>query len=377
MSGLRVGVCGAGPGGLAAAIALRQSGHEVTVYEQAPEFGRVGADVNLTPNAVHALDGLGVGDYLRDVSARPTFRISRTWDTGEETSRLPMGDTAEQNYGAPQLTIHRADLLAALLDQLPADVVEFGRRATGADTSGERPVIDFADADSVDVDVVIAADGIHSAVRESQFGPDAPQYTGLVSWRSVIDAASVDVDNLDAFTKWWGPTTDQQVVVFPLSHGRETFIFATTRDDDWSDESWTAPGDVGELIDAHQGWHSDVLTLLEACGSTLKSALHIREPMEQWSKGAVTLLGDAAHPMVPFMAQGACMAIEDAVVLSRTLDGVGAGADVPEALGVYEATRIERTARIQRESSNNEWMKGQGNADWLYGYDAWNTPLVT
>jgi salicylate hydroxylase len=375
MTGVQIGVCGGGPGGLAAAIALRKVGHEVTVFERAAAFGRIGADVNLTPNAVHALDGLGVGEYLRNVSARPTFRISRTWDTGEETSRLPMGDTAEKKYGAPQLTIHRADLLSALAEQLPADVIQFGRQATGVDATGDRPVIEFADGSRMEMDVVIAADGIHSGVRESQFGVDVPEYTGLVSYRSVIETSTVDVPNLDAFTKWWGPTGDQQIVVFPLTHGREMFIFATARDDDWSNESWTTPGDIDELRAAHAGWHPDVTALLDACDSTMKSALHIREPMPQWSKGAVTLLGDAAHPMVPFMAQGCCMAVEDAVVLSRALDGVESAAQVSEALSFYEAIRKDRTARIQRESSNNEWMKGQANADWLYAYDAWTTPI--
>ncbi len=306
------------------------------------------------------MDELGVGDHLRNVSARPTFRISRTWDTGEETSRLPMADTAEKKYGAPQLTIHRADLLAALVEQLPPDVIRFAHQTTGVDTAGDRPVIEFADVDPVEVDVVVAADGIHSAVRESQFGVDAPQYTGLVSYRSVIETSAVDVANLDAFTKWWGPTGDQQIVVFPLTHGREMFIFATTRDDDWADESWTTPGDIDELRDAHEGWHPDVTALLAACDSTLKSALHIREPTPQWSKGTVTLLGDAAHPMVPFMAQGCCMAVEDAVVLSRALDGVESVDEVPGALHTYESTRKDRTARIQRVVLQQRMDEGPG-----------------
>lgn len=378
MNGLEVAICGGGPGGLAAALALQDSGHRVTVFERAAQFLRVGADVNLTPNAVHALDGLGLGDALRAVAARPTFRISRTWDTGEETSRLPMSDAAEEHYGAPQLTIHRADLLKAMEQRIPDTSIALGHQATGVTHNIEsgRPIVQFANGVEFEADVVIAADGIHSAIRTSTFGPDAPVFTGLVSFRSVIETASADVDDLDAFTKWWGPTGDQQIVVFPLSHGTETFVFATAREDAWTEESWTTPGDVEELRRMHADWHPEVRALLAACDSTMKSALHIREPMERWSTDSVTLLGDAAHPMVPFMAQGCCMAVEDAVVLGRCLAEIQDRDDIGPALGRYEQARLGRTAKIQRESSINEWMKGQGNADWLYGYDAWNVPLA-
>lgn len=377
MSGLTVAICGGGPGGLAAALALRAAGHEVMVFERASQFLRIGADVNLTPNAVHALDGLGLGDALRAAAARPTFRISRTWDTGEETSRLPMSDAAEEQYGAPQLTIHRADLLKAMEAQIPATSIALGHQATGVTTNADsgRPTVHFANGVEFEADVVVAADGIHSAIRTSIFGPDAPVFTGLVSFRSAIETSSVDVDELDAFTKWWGPTGDQQIVVFPLSHGTETFVFATARQDTWTEESWTSPGDVEELRHMHADWHPDVRELLAACDSTMKSALHIREPMEHWSTDSVTLLGDAAHPMVPFMAQGACMAVEDAVVLGRCLAEIEDRDRIGPALVRYEHARLERTAKIQRESSVNEWMKGQGDADWLYGYDAWNVPL--
>lgn len=376
VSGLTIAICGGGPGGLAAAIGLQAAGHDVTVFERAAQFLRVGADVNLTPNAVHALDGLGLGTSLRAVAARPTFRISRVWDTGEETSRLPMSDAAEERYGAPQLTIHRADLLKAMEQRIVETSIALAHQASGVtvDEAG-RPRVLFTNGREFDADVVIAADGIHSAIRTSTFGPDAPVFTGLVSFRSVIETSSVDVDDLDAFTKWWGPTGDQQVVVFPLSHGRETFVFATAREDDWTHESWTTPGNVDELRTAHANWHPDVRALLGACESTMKSALHIREPMEHWSTKSVTLLGDAAHPMVPFMAQGCCMAVEDAVVLARCLSDIEDCEAVGPALAQYEQARIHRTAKIQRESSINEWMKGQGNADWLYGYDAWNVVL--
>lgn len=361
-------------GGLCAAIALREAGHDAIVFEQARQFLRIGADVNLTPNAVRALDRLGVGEVLRQTAARPTHRLSRTWDSGEITSRLPMSDAAEERYGAPQLTIHRGDLLRALEARLPESAIRLGSRVVGVET-GERPSVRFEDGGSESLDVVIGADGIHSAVRRSLFGDDSPEFTGLVSYRAVVPRAAVpEVENLDAFTKWWGATADSQVVVFPLTRGEEVFIFATTPQDDWREESWTLPGDVEELREVYRDFHPDVRALLAACESVTKSALYVREPMAQWSRDRVTILGDAAHPMVPFMAQGACMAIEDAVVLSRCLAEAGP-ADVPAALTRYENARKERTAKVQRGSRANDWLKGEGNADWVYGYDAWGVSL--
>ena len=373
---LKIALCGGGVGGLAAAIALRKMGHDVAVFEQARQFARVGADVNLTPNAVHALDGLGASEALRANAARPTHRISRTWDTGEETSRLPMSSAAEERYGAPQLTVHRADLLSALEALLPQGVVRFGAgvKAVGQDADGAW--VTLTDGSQQRFDVVIGADGIHSPVRVALFGPDAPRFTGLVSWRAVFPRERAgDLPDLDAFTKWWGPTPDRQIVTFPLTHGKEIFVFATHRQEGWAEEGWTLPGDLGELRALYADFHPQARALLDACDSVTRSALHVRDSMPHWSLGRITLLGDAAHPMVPFMAQGACMAIEDAVVLARALDGADA-ASVPEALRRYEAARIPRTAEIQRSSLANDWLKTQGNADWVYGYHAWTVALA-
>ncbi|UYG07839.1 FAD-dependent monooxygenase [Halomonas sp. M4R1S46] len=375
MTSLKIGICGGGVGGLCAALALRQLGHEAIVFERTRQFLRIGADVNLTPNAVRALDRLGVGEVLRETAARPTHRISRTWDTGEETSRLPMSEAAEQRYGAPQLTIHRGDLLQALEKALPDEALHLGKQAERIE-QGEPMRIHFADGSHADVDLVIGGDGIHSAVRRELFGEDQPEFTGLVSYRSVVPRSAVpEVENLDAFTKWWGPSADVQVVVFPLTRGEEVFIFATTPQDDWREESWTLPGDVEELRRVYRDFHPDVRALLAACDGVTKSALYVREPMERWSVGHATLLGDAAHPMVPFMAQGACMAIEDAVVLSRCLEGVDRDG-LAAALERYESARKERTAKVQRGSRANDWLKGEGNADWVYGYDAWGVELA-
>lgn len=376
MARLSIGICGGGVGGLAAAIGLVEAGHDVRVFEKAASFNRVGADVNLTPNAVSALDRLGVGDMLRDMAARPTFRISRDGQTGEETSRLPMSSAAEEKYGAPQLTIHRADLLAALSSPLNDRVIEFSREITGLSHLATGCSIHFADASAAEVDLVVGADGIHSAVRSALWGADAPKYTGMVSYRGVFkrERAS-DLPDLDAFTKWWGEIPEKQIVTFPLTKGEEIFVFATLPQEEWSEEGWTLPGDVSDLRQAYTNFHPDARRLLDELEDVTRSALHIREPMPNWASGCATLLGDAAHPMVPFMAQGACMAIEDAVVLARVLAGVDRDG-LKEALWRYEAERKPRTARIQESSLANEWLKKGSNADWVYGYNAWTTQLA-
>lgn len=377
MSSLKIGIAGGGVGGLAAAIALRKLGHDVTVFEQAKGFSRVGADINLTPNVVRAIDGLGAGPAIRERGARPTFRISRDWDTGKETSRLGMSDIAEQQYGAPQVTIHRADIISALAENFPLENIQFDKRIETLSQSDAGVTVTFQDGSEATFDVVVGADGIHSRVRTALFGEESPRFTGVVSFRSVVPTERVkNVPEIEAFTKWWGPNPQSQIVTFPLNQGQETFIFATTGQESWTEESWTSPGDVNELRGFYKDFHADARALLDACDTTLKSALYEREPLPQWSQGTVTLLGDACHPMLPFMAQGAGMAIEDAVVLGRALAGVGTRAQAVEALRRYEKTRQERTAKIQIGSRGNQWMKGQGNADWVYGYDAWNEPLA-
>lgn len=375
MKNRRIAIVGGGIGGLTAALALLKLGHQVRVYEQASRFGRVGADINLTPNAVRALDGLGdtIGQRLRDAAARPTFRISRDWDTGAETSRLPMGDTAEELYGAPQLTLHRADVLTALEDSLPEGTIELRARVTGIDSADGPVTVQFADGSSQEFDLVIGADGIHSTVRRAILGEDSPDFTGVVSYRAVVPSERLaGLPDHGAFTKWWGPDAATQIVTFPLTAGKETFVFATSAQDTWHEESWTSPGDVAELRHTYRHFHPDARALLDACEEVMKSALYVRDPLPAWSAGPVSLLGDACHPMMPFMAQGAGMAIEDAVVLARSLDTHPEQAD---ALRAYEAARIPRTSKIQLQSRSNEWLKNSGTGDWVYGYDAWSADV--
>jgi salicylate hydroxylase len=379
MTSLKIGIVGAGIGGLALANALHRSGHDVRVFEQSRQFLRVGADINLTPNAVRALDGLGPGiaAAVRASAARPTHRISRTWDSGEETSRLAMGDEAERKYGAPQLTIHRADLLAALADAFPAERVAFGKRAQTITERADGVSITFTDgSEASDLDVLVGADGIHSVVRTAMFGAESPRFTGVVAFRAVVPTERVaQVPNIAAFTKWWGPTPESQIVTFPLNQGRDTFVFATTAQASWHEESWTTEGSVQELRGFYADFHADARALLDACDSVLKTALYERDPLPRWSSPHMTLVGDACHPMMPFMAQGAGMAIEDAVVLARQLAAVSSTDQVGAALAAYQDLRLDRCSRIQIGSRGNNWLRDGGNADWVYGYDAWRAPL--
>jgi salicylate hydroxylase len=372
---MKIGINGGGIGGLCAAIALRKAGHTVTVFEQAERFGRVGADINLTPNAVRALDGLGVGAQLRGTAARPTARISRMWDTGAETSRLAMSDEAERQYGAPQLTMHRADVMSALEAALLPGELNLGKRAVSFAQDESSARITLADGTEHVFDIVIGADGIHSGVRKFLFGEEHPTFTGIVSYRAVVPADRLSLPDLSAFVKWWGPTPDLQIVTFPLNRGKDIFIFATTAQSDWKQESWTMPGDPDALRCAYAAFHPEARALLNACDEVLASALYIRDPLPCWTKGRVAIMGDASHPMMPFMAQGAGMAIEDAVVLARTLESC-TPASATEALTRFALTRQERTAKIQIGSRGNEWLKAGGNADWVYAYNAWQTPLV-
>ena len=312
-----IGINGAGIGGLAAAIGLLRAGFRVRVYEQAAQFARVGADINLTPNAVRALDGLGVGDALRQSAAQPSHRISRTWDSGEETSRLEMARTAQTKYGAPQLTMHRADLLQALEQAVPATSIALGKKLVSFEAPGNAqpgPIrLAFADGTHDDVDVLIGADGIHSVVRTGLFGPESPEFTGVVAYRAVVPADKLDgVPNLGAFTKWWGPNPSSQIVTFPLNLGRDIFVFATTPQDSWTLESWTAPGDVHELRAMYADYHPEARALLAASGADVAFISEV---------GAVCARSVTAMVARSGVAAGRCEPSDDAVHGTRRRHG--------------------------------------------------------
>ena len=368
----KVAVIGAGIGGLAAANALARIGVAVDVFEQAPQFQRVGTAINLTPNAVKVVDGLGLGERIRETSCRPTHRVSRIWDSGAETSRLEMSRAAERRYGAPQLTMHRADLLAALEAALPSGSIHLGKRLVRLAQDPEGVSLAFEDGTSTRAAAVIGADGIHSSVRELVFGAEAPRFAGMVGYRSLVPARLVASYDAEAFIKWWGPTQQSMLITFLINRGEDLYIFATREEESWRQESWSSQGEAAELRAAYSSFHREAREVLDQCQEVLKTALYERDPLPHWTKGRVTLLGDACHPMMPFMAQGAAMGLEDAAMLARC---VAAESDIAAALDRYEKARIERAGTMQLVSRENEFLRTGIDADWVYGYDVWAAPL--
>lgn len=370
---LSVAIVGAGMGGLAVAATLRQIGLDVRVYEQASRFGRIGAGIQMMPNSMKVLRQIGIEARLRETSFAPYSHLNRVWDTGEVTRELPM---PESLYGAPYLCMHRATLHEALASVVPADTIHLGKKLVGLDQRNGQVTLAFEDGSRATADAVIGADGVHSIVRDIIVGPDAPIHRGRIAYRAVFPANLMDRDIGRSRTKWWG--IDRHIVIYYTTKEKSEVYFVTSVPEpaEWlTEESWSAKGDVKELRAAYEGFHADVRAVLEACPDCHKWAILEREPLPRWSDGRVVLLGDSAHPMTPYMAQGAATSIEDAAVLARCLAEVE-GDDVEGAFKRYEAHRKPRTSRIQAISSANTWMKeGAGDTSWLYGYDAWNAPL--
>jgi 2-polyprenyl-6-methoxyphenol hydroxylase-like FAD-dependent oxidoreductase len=370
-----VAIVGAGMGGLAAAATLRQAGFDVRVYEQAQAFARVGAGVQMMPNSMKVLRGIGVETPLRRVAFQPYSHLNREGDTGRVLRELPM---PEDLFGAPYLCMHRADLHEALLGAVPMEIIRLNKKLVGLDQRAGGVELRFADGTRARADAVVGADGVHSVVRDIIIGPDMPIHRGRIAYRSVFSSALLNgFDIGPSRTKWWGP--DRHIVIYYTNAARSELYFVTSVPEpaEWmTRESWSAKGDTRELRKAYEGFHHDVRVVLDACQDCHKWAILERDPLPRWSDGRVALLGDACHPMTPYMAQGAATAIEDAAVLARCLKEVE-GQDIEGAFARYEAHRKPRTSRIQAISSANTWMKG-GDDDtrWLYGYDAWKVPLT-
>ncbi len=371
---LSIAIVGAGIGGLAAGIALRRDGHKVTIYEQASAFSRVGAGIQQGPNSIKVLRAYGLEERLRERAFRPCSSLNRQWDTAEITWERELGDIAEERYGAPYFYMHRGDLHAALADAFSPERVRRSHRLESLETEASRPVLRFDNGEQVSADLVIGADGIHSLVREHLFGEEAVRFTGRVAYRTTFPAQRLGDLEMDGSAKWWGP--DRHIVIYYVNPRRDEVYFVTsTPEPDFEVESWSQTGDLAVLREAYKDFHPRVRAVLDACPRVHKWALVEREPMARWSKGCVTLLGDACHPMTPYMAQGAATAIEDGAIISRCLQAVSA-ADVPRALERYEETRKDRTARIQLISRLNDMEKIKAETYRVYSYDAWNAPLA-
>lgn len=371
--GAKIAVIGAGLGGLAAALALREAGIDAEVFEQAPAIAPVGAGIQLTPNASKAIRGFGILDAIQRRSYAPVVGYNRDWDSGTVTNLLPMGREIEETYGAPDLAMHRAVLHFALLDRIPAETIRLGKRLVGLDRADGAFRLRFADRSDAHVDAVIGADGIHSVVRETLFGAEQPCFNGRVAYRTTFATDRLPDVEFDGRVKWWGP--DRHIVSYLLTPAEdEIYYIAVTTEPDFRLESWSAMGDLEDLLEAFSGFHPRILGVLAAAEQVRKWALVDRDPMPSWGDGRIVLLGDACHPMPPYIAQGAAAAIEDAVVLSRCLEGVERDG-IAEAFRLYERLRAPRTARMQITAREATWMRFKTDAEWVYGYDAWTTPL--
>lgn len=365
-------IIGAGMGGLTLAAALHQRGIEAQVYEQARRFVRLGAGIQMSPNAMRVLRGIGLEPRIRGTAFQPRSWTNREWDSGQLTNELPLGADAEAKYGAPYLLMHRGDLHEALVSRVPKDRIALDKKLVDLDWRSGGVTLRFADGTTARADAVIAADGIHSRVRELWLGAEKANFTGRVAYRTTFPAALLKDFAIDQCCKWWGP--DRHIVIYYVTSSRDEVYFVTSvPESEFTVESWSATGDLAKLRAAFAGFHEQVRRVVNACPRVHKWAIVDRDPLPCWGDGAMVLLGDAAHPMTQYMAQGAATAMEDAVVLSRCIDA--SPGDLPAAFAHFAAARRDRTARIQGTSQQNTFMRQPTNPDWVYGYDAWTAPL--
>lgn len=379
-TGLRVAIVGGGIGGMTAAIALRRRGIDVTVYEQAPELGEVGAGVLMTPNGTRALGELGLADEVLEAGG----------PVGEGSSYYRMDGT----YIAPILTtdssgwngvrgMHRADLLAILSDALPPESIQTGHTCVGFEQEESGARLTFEHGATVEADAVIAADGIHSVLQTYVTEPSEPVHSGSMAYRGLLPAERLPEWPKGISQLWMGE--GKHFLVYPVRRGEMINYVGFVPTAQETRESWSAPGDPVQLAKAFQGWDPAVEKLLSKVESTFWWGLYDREPLSEWTKGRLTLLGDAAHPMLPHLGQGANQAIEDGVALAEVLAGADAST-VPEALRTYEELRRTRTTQVQLGARANGLRYDSAYDDldqrdaeiadsakfrlWLYDHDA-------
>jgi salicylate hydroxylase len=384
---LRIAVVGAGIGGLTAAVTLRQAGFDVDVYEQAPQLTEVGGGINMGPNAARVLYGLGLGKALDREAVRPASTHQRRWQDGRTLQRAPLNPRCEELYGAPHLTVHRADLLSIIAGGVPAERVHLGHRLVGLADKDDAVEAWFEHGARVTADVLVGADGIHSTVRAILLGEEAPRFAGCVAYRGLVPAERIaDLGVEVGSQSWLGP--GGHFVHYFVSRGRLLNFVGWTEHDTWNREDWTDRATVARALAAFEGWHPQVRRIIAAAETCFVWALFDRDPLPRWSIGRTTLLGDACHPMYPFMGQGAAQAIEDGATLAACLV---AGADHPiGALQRYETLRRPRVSRLQDMSRANrtrfhlpdgpaqrardaEWARAGDRSPetlrWLYAFD--------
>ena len=379
-------VVGAGIGGLTAARALAQRGWDVTVAERAPQLTEVGAGIQISPNSVKVLRALGVYEQLAATASFPEALEMRHGRTGRRIFRVDLADTAEARWGAPYLNMARFDVIAALAP--PTQGITLRTSATVERYRQDRQsvTVTLDSGEELSADVLIGADGIHSVVRTQMLGSDAPRFTGNVAWRMLVPVERLgDHTPPPTACVWVGGA--RHAVTFLVRGGTYANLVAVVERSSWSGESWTEQGTRQDALEDFHGWHPTITTLIDQADAHYRWALFDRAPLPRWTDGPVALLGDACHPMLPFQAQGASMAIEDAWTLADQLD---VHSDSRQALLAYTRARVGRTSRVQAESTNNAGRFHHGNPlfyaplqiaarlrpqllttrfDWLYKHD--------
>lgn len=386
-------IAGAGLGGLAVAACLLKRGFRVRIFEQAAKLGEVGAGVQQSANAVKVLYDLGLRDVLDRVGVKPAEYEFRRFDTGELLHKIPFAQAHERNHGAPYYHLHRADFHQILVDKvrsLDPNCITLNARVSGFSESADGVTLKLADGSTALGDALIGADGIKSAVRRQIVGETPVKYTGYVAWRVTVPREKLPKDLMELVgTVWCGPKN--HCVVYWLRRGELLNFVGCPEDPSWDEESWTQRRPWEELKSAYAGWHPKIQAIIDAAerDECYRWSLFDRKPIDNWSTERVTLLGDAAHPTLPFIAQGACMAIEDGAVLARALEGA---ASVPEALELYQRARVYRCARVVTESAEHGTLYhikdaadmkkafadrniARERAQWLFNYDPLKVPL--
>ena len=385
---MKAAIIGGGIGGLSAALHLLRAGIDVHVYEQAPRISEIGAGIQISPNASRLLIRLGLKPALDKAGVRPAAVHQRRWDDGRTLQYAPLGTPVEATFGAPYYHFHRADLANLLADAVPAGRVHVGHRLVGLEQKGDRVVARFDNGVAIEADLLVGADGIRSTVHALAFGPEKARFTGCIAWRGLVPAERVRHLGIEvASHNWMGP--DGHVVHYWVGAGRFMNVVCVTEHGAWAEEGWTIPGKVSDVVARYDSWHPTVRGLIAAFPETYVWALHDRPELARWSDGRITLLGDACHAMLPFMAQGAAQSIEDGATLASLLQAMPD--DVPGALQRYEAVRKPRATRLQQASFANRTrfhlpdgpeqqardaaMAASGdrsiaNIGWLYSHDA-------
>ncbi len=346
---MKIAIVGGGIGGLSAALHLLNAGFDVHVYEQSPRIGEIGAGIQISPNASRLLIRLGLKPALDRFGVRPQAVHQKRWEDGRTLQRAPVGIEVETTFGAPYYHFHRGDLAELLGAAVPAERLHVGHKLVGLEQKGARALARFENGAAVEADLVVGADGIHSRVRHLLFGPEKPRFTGCIAWRGLVPAERVrHLDIEVASHNWMGP--DGHVVHYWVGGGRFMNVVCVVEHGDWRKK------DGPRRARSPMRWRATRAGIpgarvISSFPETFVWALHDRLPLPHWSDGPVTLLGDACHPMLPFMAQGAAQSIEDGATLAAVLTAMPG--DIPGALRRYEALRKPRATRLQEASAAN------------------------